>query len=804
MNQYTAANINDNSENQLLGIRESPSTLVGYIGNGTAQTLISREELDNSSDEHNETGQDIPIVLWLHAYPGGYMKGIRDAGRGIPLESHELTRTKLYVSGKQDNSGYSKPTTGAYGCGSKASTACSQVYASISIRPEGTAKLLVKEGEIIESFIEEKPVTDQSGVWSLSLSDPTIFPDTDKFIDGEGEAKLMEFIKFKSAVSDKNIIFEVYKSYGEKPTFDSFEGSAQAIVDLFQIPPDAKLAYKTDPEYNILDYMREYYGVKEDDVAFEFMAIDKPYDGDSGLQAHFIMSTTLKRPKSVISTVNELFMRDQKSDHIVIFIEAVKDMLSEYVEDDKYKAFFMKQYDLPILPIIMLSKYKAKYVGAAKDGFTDMDFRESYYNILMDIFKKRPEKFEKLHELIKDDIEERYNWVHKKVKKLKGLNSVWTILNEPDNYKGCRWKPGEAELELFIAEGKSAGEQIKIARDALFQAVYYLRGKIVNAFTKKSYDTDEIFEDLKQLIGVESFHTDLEKMNFKRIFIVADADIDGLHIATLLLGAFYKINPLIVTSGRICIANPPLYSFAVGRKTLFMKDIHAINEQKINMVYRPNIEMKIRTITNKEEDVTGDYFRSMCYMIKTVGTHIRQAAETIGMPPNLLEMLAYVYRYLQPNDVKVTELSDYFDCGVRYIKEDKSIIMDFEDVELTIPVETTYTHLTNKIVPLIKDAAFDKFQVCLSTKHTNQFHDTPLGVVAITDIFDTLDSQAYISRFKGVGQLTIPQLTMTCVNPRTRAYIQIKEVGTLDKIYDMLGANSIPRKKLIEEVTNHR
>lgn len=128
--------------------------------------------------------------------------------------------------------------------------------------------------------------------------------------------------------------------------------------------------------------------------------------------------------------------------------------------------------------------------------------------------------------------------------------------------------------ELFLVEGDSAGGSAKQARDRQFQAVMPLRGKIKNTWedeTSQILDSAEI-RDISTAIGVDPGSSDISELRYGKICILADADSDGLHIATLLCGLFMKHFPKLVQNGHVYVAMPPLYRIDVGKSVFYALD----------------------------------------------------------------------------------------------------------------------------------------------------------------------------------------------------------------------------------------
>ncbi len=167
----------------------------------------------------------------------------------------------------------------------------------------------------------------------------------------------------------------------------------------------------------------------------------------------------------------------------------------------------------------------------------------------------------------------------KKITKKKAYNGV----RLPAKLSDCS-SVDQERRELFFVEGDSAGGSAKQARDRRFQAIMPLRGKILNTWDLDSAtisDSKEI-RDISQVLGVTPGNDDISKLRYNRICILADADSDGLHIATLMCALFLKHYPQIVKKGHVFIAMPPLYRIDAGKEVFYALD----ESEKNNIIKR--------------------------------------------------------------------------------------------------------------------------------------------------------------------------------------------------------------------------
>ena len=165
----------------------------------------------------------------------------------------------------------------------------------------------------------------------------------------------------------------------------------------------------------------------------------------------------------------------------------------------------------------------------------------------------------------------------------KTLATSNSMVDRVQKFVDCRSKD-TAERELYIVEGDSALGSCKLARDAAFQAIMPVRGKILNCL-KAEYDKifkSEIITDLLKVLGcgveVKSkankglSNFDINKLRWNKIIICTDADVDGFHIRTLILTMIYRLMPTLINEGRVFIAETPLYEINTKAKTYFAYD----------------------------------------------------------------------------------------------------------------------------------------------------------------------------------------------------------------------------------------
>ena len=230
---------------------------------------------------------------------------------------------------------------------------------------------------------------------------------------------------------------------------------------------------------------------------------------------------------------------------------------------------------------ILSAKIKdPQFTGQTKEKLSSKDFQATATSIIKDAFSlwlnQETEAAEKIALLSIDNAQERSRQV-KKVERKK-ITKGPTL---PGKLTDCV-STDDDETELFLVEGESAGGSAKQARDRNFQAVMSLKGKILNTW---EVDTGSITQsqevkDISLALGLEPGCSDLNGLRYGKVCILADADSDGAHIATLLCALFLRhIRPL-VEAGKVFVAQPPLYRVDQGKEVFYALD----DEEKDDLV----------------------------------------------------------------------------------------------------------------------------------------------------------------------------------------------------------------------------
>ena len=539
-------------------VRMRPSMYIGDIGVRGLHHLVY-EVVDNSIDEAM----------------GGYCDTIdvtinednslttKDNGRGIPVDLHkkegvsalEVVMTKIGAGGKFDKDSY-KVSGGLHGVGVSCVNALSE-HLTASVHKEG--KIWRQEYERGKALYPVKTIgeSDFTGTIVTFLPDKTIFQQTTEFNYDTLATRMRELSYLNKGVTIKltdkrnkddegNFISEIFYSDEGLPEFvrylDSTRESLISKVISMEgekngIPVEVAMVYNTSYAENLHSYVNNINTHEGGTHLAGFIrgltTTLKKYADDSGLLKNVkfeiagddfregltaIISVKVQEPQFEGQTKTKLGNREVTS----AVSQAVSDMLTIYLEENPNDARSIVQ----------------KVILAATARHAARKAREM---------------------------------VQRK--------TVMTMGGLPGKLSDCS-ETDPAQCEIFLVEGDSAGGTAKQGRDRNFQAILPLRGKILNvekAMQHKVFENEEIknmFTALGVSIGTEEDPRalNLSKVRYHKVVIMCDADVDGSHIATLILTFFFRFMREMIEKGYIYIATPPLYLVKKGQKREYAWD----------------------------------------------------------------------------------------------------------------------------------------------------------------------------------------------------------------------------------------
>ena len=366
--------------------------------------------------------------------------------------------------------------------------------------------------------------------------------------------------------------------------------------------------------------------------------------------------------------------------------------------------------------------------------------------------------------------------------------SVGTL---PGKLAECQSKD-PAIRELYLVEGDSAGGSAKQGRDRVYQAILPLKGKILNVEKSrldKILKSDEI-RNMITAIGCgigEEFNA--EKVRYHKIIIMTDADVDGLHIQTLLLTFFFRFLRPVIDLGYLYIAQPPLYKYKKGKNETYLKDNTALS----NFL----IENGLETF-----EFEGLGYNDLVDMFKTVARY-RMMLESLEKRYALLEVLKYL---IENSDLVKLEQGELY-IEIKKFLDDKGYNILSEKItedKIQLFVQTN-EGLEELVIddelfssPFFSEATFIYHK--LVERDISMFNGRDL-VEILNEIEGIAKKGAYIQRYKGLGEMNPEQLWETTMTPDARRLLRVKveDAAVASDTFTLLMGDEVkPRRNYIE------
>ena len=525
----------------LEAVRKRPGMYIGSVSTKGLNHLIY-EIVDNSVDEHLAGFcTEIRVVLEKDG-----TATVTDNGRGIPVDMHQkgisaarLVFTTLHAGGKFDDSAY-KTSGGLHGVGSSVVNALS-TYMDVKISRDGAVyhdryERGVPVIELENGLLPKIGKTKKTGTTINFLPDDTIFEKT-KFRAEEVKSRLHETAYLNPELT---IIFEDKR--GDQTEHIEYH----------------------EPE-GIIGFIRDLNKKKE--------ALHEPvyFKGEAdGIEVEAAFQYVNEFHENVLGFCNNIYNAEGGT-HLTGFKTTFTTVMNQYAREigilkEKDTNFTGADIRNGMTAIISIKHPDPRFEGQTKTKLDNPDAAKAvgkvagdeivlYFDRNLDVLKTVLSSAEKAAKIRKTEVKAKTNLL---TKQKYSFDSNGKLANcESRDPKKC---------EIFIVEGDSAGGSAKTARNRNFQAILPIRGKILNV-EKASIDKVLANAEIKTMINAfgcgfsEGYGNDFDitKLRYDKIIIMADADVDGAHISTLLLTLFYRFMPELIYEGHVYIAMPPLY-----------------------------------------------------------------------------------------------------------------------------------------------------------------------------------------------------------------------------------------------------
>lgn len=536
-------------------VRRRPGMYIGGTDEKAMHHLFA-EIIDNSMDEA-VAGHANWIEVELTE--DGYLS-VTDNGRGIPVDPHpkfkdksalEVIMTTLHAGGKFDSGAY-ETSGGLHGVGVSVVNALST---HLVVEVARNKKLYIQE---FEKGYPKGGLKDGGDVHNRRGTKVSFKPDEEIF--GKG-CKFNPATLFKMARSKAYLYGGVEIRWSCAPSLIK-EGTEVTEKAVFHFPGGLK------------DYLEASLGKTHRVTSEPFAGKSDKASGHGALE----WAITWHGDDGFVNSYCNTIPTPEGGTHEAGFRIAITRGLKSYAEIvGNKKGSIITTDDVMTSAVAMLSVFirEPEFVGQTKDKLATVEAQKIVENIIRDPFDHwlaaSPQQANKLLEWVIDRADER---LRRRKEKEINRKSATRKLRLPGKLADCSAN-AKGGTELFIVEGDSAGGSAKQARNRVNQAILPLRGKILNVANagRDKLAANQQLADLIQALGVgtRTKYRD-EDLRYDRIIIMTDADVDGAHIASLLITFFFQEMPNLIRDGKLYLAIPPLYKLTQGGKTLYARD----------------------------------------------------------------------------------------------------------------------------------------------------------------------------------------------------------------------------------------
>ncbi|MCI7799995.1 MAG: DNA topoisomerase (ATP-hydrolyzing) subunit B [Spirochaetia bacterium] len=543
----------------LEAVRKRPGMYIGSTGQKGLHHLVY-ETVDNSIDEAM-AGYCDKIVVVLEKDD---VVRVEDNGRGIPVDIHptekisalELVLTRLHAGGKFEKSAY-KVSGGLHGVGVSCVNALSE-WMEATVKLNGHIYRQYYEKGIPKTKVEIIGDTDEHGTTIRWKADKSIFTVTTNYDWDILIQRLKELAFLNNGIV---IIFRDERLENPKEQILKYEGGIVHYVKELNLK--SKIRYPEEPVYIT--------GEKEGVITELSFQYNESYSenintyvndirtGDGGTHLDGFRSALISVLSKALDANEKLKKKMPKKDGKLD------------PKEDPYEKINSDDVRAGLVAVLSMKVPEPEFVGQTKDKLGNPEIKGIVDSLVKEkltiFFEQNPQVLEKILEKAIGEATARI--AARKAKDASRKKSGLTGFKKPEKLSDCSIKDNPEICEVYIVEGDSAGGSAKKGRDSKIQAILPLWGKMLNVEKvdpSKVIDNDKLKPIIDTLGAGFGKEFNIEKLRYGKIIIMADADVDGSHIRTLLLTFFFRYMPELIEQKHVYLAMPPLFKVQLGKK----------------------------------------------------------------------------------------------------------------------------------------------------------------------------------------------------------------------------------------------
>ena len=536
----------------LEAVRKRPGMYIGSTGPRGLHHLVY-ETVDNSIDEAMAGFCDNIIV----ALEKDDVVRVEDNGRGIPVDIHptehisalELVLTRLHAGGKFDKGSY-KVSGGLHGVGVSCVNALSD-WMEATVKRDGHVYRQNYERGVAKSKVEviDDCTENVHGTTIRWKADKTIFTETTTYDFDVLKTRLRELAFLNSGIK---ITFRDERLENPKEEILQFVGGINEFVKNID---EGKAVIPEEPIY-ICE--------TRDDIVTE---ISMHYNNSYSDNVH--------------TYVNDINTRDGGT-HLEGFKSGLRTVINKALDTneklrkavgslDKDEKLTYEDMSSGLTAVISMKVPEPEFEGQTKEKLGNTEVRTIVHQVITEkltiYFEQNPAVLEGICKKAMDEAKARI--AARKAKDNMRKKNASDGFGLPEKLSDCSEKHDPASCEVYIVEGDSAGGSAKKGRDPKHQAILPLWGKMLNVEKvrpEKVMNNDKLEPVIASLGTGFGKDFNIDKLRYHKIIIMADADVDGSHIRTLLLTFFFRYMPALIEKGYVYLAMPPLFKVQLGKK----------------------------------------------------------------------------------------------------------------------------------------------------------------------------------------------------------------------------------------------